>query len=134
MPALPRGIRSSATALWRPVTGVREADALHRAHRRWRQPATLGDTAFMPLGAPASNLTGPNFTPPFPCCPSGHAAFGGALFQTLRLFFGTDRIPLSFVFDEFNGVTRDNQGQVRLLAPRRFSTLSQAEMERRSSR
>ena len=38
----------------------------------------------MPLGAPASNLTGPNFTPPFPAYPSGHAGFGGALFQVLR--------------------------------------------------
>ena len=47
----------------------------------------------MPLGAPASNLNGPNFTPPFPAYPSGHAVFGGALFQTLRRFYGTDRMP-----------------------------------------
>jgi len=47
-------------------------------------PATVGDPTFMPLGAPASNLSGPNFTPPFPAYPSGHAGFAGALFQTLR--------------------------------------------------
>ena len=35
---------------WRPVGGIRED----------------GDPTFTPLGAPASNLTGPNFTPPFP--------------------------------------------------------------------
>ena len=58
---------------------------------------------FHPLGAPASNLTGPNFTPPFPAYPSGHAGFGGALFQVLREFYGTDRIPFRFVSDEFNG-------------------------------
>ena len=121
--------------LWRPVTGVREADAgTGLSGAGDGNPATQGDPAFMPLGAPASNLSGPNFTPPFPSYPSGHATFGGALFQTLRLFYGTDRIPFTFVSDEFNGVTRDNQGQVRVLAPRRFATLSQAETENGRSR
>ena len=121
--------------LWRPVTGVREADAgTGPTGAGDGNPATLGDAAFSPLGAPASNLNGPNFTPPFPSYPSGHATFGGALFQTLRLFYGTDRIPFTFVSDEFNGVTRDNQGQVRVLAPRRFATLSQAETENGRSR
>jgi PAP2 superfamily len=122
-------------ALWRPVTGVREADP-ETGHTGAGDgnPATLGDVAFVPLGAPASNLKGPNFTPPFPSYPSGHATFGGALFQTLRLFYGTDRIPFTFVSDEYNGVTRDNQGQVRPLAPRAFSTLSQAETENGRSR
>ncbi len=121
--------------VWRPVTGVREADAGSGPSGAGDgNPATLGDARFMPLGAPASNLTGPNFTPPFPSYPSGHATFGGALFQTLRLFYGTDRIPFTFVSDEFNGVTRDNQGQVRVLAPRRFASMSQAEIENGRSR
>jgi hypothetical protein len=121
--------------LWRPVTGVREADAgTGPTGAGDGNPATLGDTAFVPLGAPASNLNGPNFTPPFPAYPSGHATFGAALFQTLRLFYGTDRIPFTFVSDEFNGVTRDNQGQVRPLAPRSFGTLTQAETENGRSR
>jgi hypothetical protein len=97
-------------------------------------PATVGDKNYSPLGAPASNLTGPNFTPPFPAYPSGHAGFGGALFQTLRNFYRTDRIAFSFVSDEFNGVTRDNQGQVRSVVERRFSSLSQAEEENGQSR
>ena len=88
----------------------------------------------MPLGAPASNLNGPNFTPPFPAYPSGHAGFGGALFQTLRNFYGTDRIAFTFVSDEFNGETRDNQGHVRVLMPRHFSSLSEAEEENGQSR
>jgi hypothetical protein len=121
--------------LWRPVTGVRESDAgTGPTGAGDGNPATVGDTAFTPLGAPASNLNGPNFTPPFPSYPSGHATFGGALFQTLRMFYGTDRIPFTFVSDEFNGVTRDNQGQVRALAPRRFATLTQAETENGRSR
>jgi hypothetical protein len=88
----------------------------------------------MPLGAPASNLTGPNFTPPFPAYPSGHASFGGALFQTLRRFFQADEIPFTFVSDEFNGVTRDNGGNVRPYIPRSFNTLSAAEEENGRSR
>jgi len=119
--------------LWRPVTGIREADA-NDAGPGDGNPATVGDARFMPLGAPASNLNGPNFTPPFPAYPSGHATFGGALFQTLRKFYGTDHIAFTFVSDEFNGVTRDNSGQVRALAPRSFSTLSQAETENGRSR
>ena len=102
--------------------------------RRRRQPGHLGDPTFSPLGAPASNLTGPNFTPPFPAYPSGHAGFGGALFQTLRNFYGTDDIAFTFVSDEFNGVTVDNQGNVRPLAPRSFASLSQAEEENGQSR
>jgi membrane-associated phospholipid phosphatase len=120
---------------WRPVTGIRESDpgtgptGLGDAN-----PATAGDPAFSPLGAPASNLNGPNFTPPFPSYPSGHAGFGGALFGTLRRFYQTDAIAFTFVSDEFNGVTRDNQGNVRPLIPRQFSSLSQAEEENGQSR
>lgn len=121
--------------LWRPVTGIREADAgTGPTGAGDGNPATLGDRAFVPLGAPASNLNGPNFTPPFPAYPSGHATFGGALFQTLRQFYDTDRIAFTFVSDEFNGVTRDNLGQVRLLTPRQFSSLTQAETENGRSR
>jgi hypothetical protein len=82
----------------------------------------------------ASNLTGPDFTPPFPAYPSGHAGFGAALFQILRNFYRTDKIPFTFVSDEFNGVTLDNDGNVRPLLPRSFSTLSQAEEENGQSR
>ena len=120
---------------WRPVTGIREADE-HTGPTGLGDgnPATAGDPTYSPLGAPASNLTGPNFTPPFPAYPSGHAGFGGALFQTLRNFYRTDRIRFSFVSDEFNGVTRDNNGNVRPVVERSFSTLSQAEEENGQSR
>jgi membrane-associated phospholipid phosphatase len=97
-------------------------------------PDTIGDTNFTPLGAPASNLNGPNFTPPFPAYPSGHAGFGGALFQVMRRFYGTDNIVFTFVSDEFNGQTRDNNGNIRPYRPRSFSTLSQAEEENGQSR
>jgi hypothetical protein len=120
---------------WRPVTGIREAElGTGPTGTGDNNPGTTGDPLFSPLGAPASNLTGPNFTPPFPAYPSGHAGFGGALFQMLRDFYGTDNIPFTFVSDEFNGVTVDNAGQVRPLIPRSFSTLSQAEEENGQSR
>lgn len=111
----------------RPVTAIREGDDDGN-------PATVGDPDFVPLGAPASNSSGPNFTPPFPAYPSGHATFGGTVFEMLRLVLGTDDIPFTFTSDEYNGVTLDNQGNVRNLHPRSFSTLSQAEDENGQSR
>ena len=120
---------------WRPVTGIREADpGTGPTGLGDGNPATLGDPNFTPLGAPASNLMGPNFTPPFPAYASGHATFGGALFQILRKYYGTDNITFTFVSDEYNGVTMDNVGNVRPLLPRTFSSLSAAEEENGQSR
>ena len=112
---------------WRPVTGVREGASDGN-------DATAGDPAYTPFGAQASNLLGPNFTPPFPAYPSGHATFGGAVFQILRHFYGTDNIAFTFTSDELDGVTLDNLGAPRPLFPRTFATLSQAEEENGQSR
>jgi hypothetical protein len=120
---------------WRPITGIRESDpGTGPTGAGDGNSETIGDPNFTPLGAPASNLNGPNFTPPFPAYPSGHAGFGGALFQTLRRFYGTDAIAFTFVSDEFNGVTRDHNGNVRPYMPRTFSSFSQAEEENGQSR
>ena len=120
---------------WRPIAGIREADANPALSLPGDgNPATVADPSFMPLGAPASNLTGPNFTPPFPAYPSGHAGFGGALFQVLRRFYLRDDIAFRFVSDEFNGVTLDREGNVRRLMPRHFGSLSEAEEENGQSR
>jgi hypothetical protein len=114
--------------LWRPVTAIRRGD-------RDGNLNTIVDRTYSPLGAPASNANpGVNFTPPFPAYTSGHATFGGVLFQTLRKFYGTDNIPFTFVSDEFNGVTTDNRGNVRPLTPRSFPNLSVAEEENGQSR
>jgi hypothetical protein len=121
---------------WRPVTGIREADpGTGPTGLGDGNPATLGDPGFTPLGAPASNLTGaPDFTPPFPAYPSGHATFGGALFQTLRNYYRTDDIEFTFVSDEWNGETVDGDGNLRPLVPRHFASLSEAEEENGQSR
>jgi hypothetical protein len=120
---------------WRPVTGIRESDVgTGPTGLGDGNPDTIGDPTFSPLGAPASNLVAVNFTPPFPSYPSGHGGFGGAVFQTMRDVFGTDDIPFTFVSDELNGVTQDNNGNVRPLIPRSFATFSQAEEENGQSR
>ncbi len=120
---------------WRPITGIRESDAGTGPTGAGDGNAnTHGDPSFMPLGAPASNLNGPNFTPPFPAYPSGHATFGGALFQTLRRFYHTDAIAFTFTSDEFNGITQDHNGNVRPLHSRHFRNLSEAEEENGQSR
>ena len=121
--------------VWRPITGIRESDVgTGPSGLGDGNPYTVGDPGFHPLGAPASNAQGPNFTPPFPAYPSGHATFGGAIFQVLRRFFATDNMPFTFVSDEFNGSTRANDGTVRPLIPRHFDTFSQAEYENAVSR
>jgi hypothetical protein len=120
---------------WRPVTGIREAaegtgpSGLGDGNR-----ATVGDSTYRPLGAPASNLSGPDFTPPFPSYPSGHAGFGGALFEVLRRFYRRDDIVFTFASDEYNGITLGMDGQPRPLHPRTFTSLSQAEDENGQSR
>ncbi len=120
---------------WRPITGIRESDTgTGPSGLGDGNAATIGDLTFMPLGAPASNLTGPNFTPPFPSYPSGHGGFGGAVFQTLRNFYRRDDIAFTFTSDEFDGTTVDSHGQVRPLKPRSFSSFSQAEEENGQSR
>jgi hypothetical protein len=121
--------------LWRPVGGIRESDpGTGPSGAGDGNPQTTGDATFTPLGAPASNLVGPNFTPPFPTYPSGHAGIGGALFQIMRRFYGTDAVAFRFISDEFNGETRDNQGNIRPLRPRNFTSFSQAEEENGQSR
>ena len=56
--------------LWRPITGIRESDpGTGPSGEGDGNGATVGDPTFEPLGAPASNLTGPDFTPPFPAYP-----------------------------------------------------------------
>lgn len=111
----------------RPITAIRKGNIDGNSK-------TVGDPTWTPLGAPATNLNGPNFTPPFPAYVSGHATFGGALFQTLRNVFGTDAISFSFVSDELNGVTPGNDGVPRPMRPRYFKSLSEAEEENGQSR
>ncbi|HMU63956.1 MAG: hypothetical protein U1E82_11865 [Nitrosomonas sp.] len=115
---------------WRPVLGIREHDPS-------MGPSGIGNnnidndchSLWLPLGAPSTNSSKKNFTPPFPAYPSGHATFGAAAFHTTRLFYGVtpgDRNSdnlfqgLTFVSEEMNGVNRDNKGTVRPRHVRNF--------------
>ncbi len=113
--------------LWRPILAIRRGDEDGNAD-------TEGDPEWSPLGAPASNQSGTNFTPPFPAYTSGHSTFGAATFKVLERFYGTDDIAFSFISDELNGVTTDWQGNVRPLAVRTFESFSQAAAENAISR
>lgn len=117
---------------WRPLSGVREHDVIHgpewddaAATLSSQQPATEptdglrdGDPFWEALGAPETNTDKISFKPPFPAYPSGHATFGAACFQIVRLFYkdrnglsfgdhDCDDIGFSFVSDELDGYSRD---------------------------
>jgi hypothetical protein len=112
---------------WRPITAIREANTDGN-------PDTSADPNWTPLGAPADNGNGTNFTPPFPSYTSGHAGIGGALFRTMADFYGTDNISFTIVSDEFNTITVDQNGVARPLEPRSYTRFSQAEYENAESR
>ncbi|MBO9707515.1 MAG: phosphatase PAP2 family protein [Caulobacter sp.] len=118
--------------LARPITWI-----------RGHQPADVingvanGD--WTPLGAPVSNGSpeGANLTPPFPSYPSGHATFGGALFEAM-----TQLLPLppsgetrfKFVSDEYNGLNRGPLGEARPYVEREFASFEAAAAENARSR
>lgn len=107
--------------MWRPAAGIRNPSAGNGT----AQPGWL------PLGRPDTNGTGQALTPDFPAYPSGHATFGAAAFQLLRLFLvqkgaatfkpnGIDNVDFDFVSDEYNGRNTDP----RTNAPRPHMTRS----------
>jgi membrane-associated phospholipid phosphatase len=111
--------------LWRPAVGIREAVVGNGT----------ADPNWWPLGRPDTNGTGTGLTPDFPAYPSGHATFGAAAFQLLRLFLaekgvatftpeGVDDVRFEFVSDEFNGRNKDP----RTRRPRDLVTLSYASL------
>ncbi|EGF92389.1 PAP2 superfamily protein [Asticcacaulis biprosthecium C19] len=120
---------SAKHMMWRPALGIPNADPNHGTapRRDWR-----------PLGRPATNGNDIERTPDFPAYPSGHATFGAAAFQLLRLFLvekgaanfeddGGDNVDFDFVSDEFNGRNRDPRtGMPRQLLTRRYPSLWKA--------
>ena len=101
--------------LWRPISGIRRAD-------EDGNPLTDPDPTWVPLGAPGGD--DPDFTPPFPTYVSGHATFGGALFEILKDFYGTDDIAFSATSAELTGPE----------ATRHFASFSKAMAENGVSR
>ncbi len=100
--------------LWRPVTGIRGADLDGN-------PDTIAIHDWVPLGAPGGGVYD-DFTPSFPAYVSGHSTFGGAVFQAIANFYGTDNIDFDVTSDELPGVVRS------------FTSLSDAMIENGRSR
>jgi hypothetical protein len=74
---------------WRPVTAIREGASDGN-------PATEADSGWKPLFDPSVPVSGPSLvTPGFPDHPSGHGCLSGAIVQTLKAFFGTDKIAFT---------------------------------------
>jgi hypothetical protein len=126
---------------WRPVTAIRENDpGTGPTGLGSGNPFLVGqgDPTWSPLGAPADNHNGTNFTPPFPAYTSGHATFGAATFKVLEDFYHSDAIPnggkITIISDEFNTVTIDQNGHVRPLLPRTYTSFSQMAGENAQSR
>ena len=107
--------------MWRPAVGIRRAESGNG----------VADPNWLPLGRPDTNGSQTGLTPDFPAYPSGHATFGAAAFQLLRLFLvekgvatfdteGIDDVTFDFVSDEFNGRNKDP----RTMQPREHITLA----------
>jgi hypothetical protein len=129
--------------LWRPVVGIRN------------EAAPDGDAFWAPRGAPQTNSAPGTLTPPFPAYPSGHATFGAAFMQALRLGLGTAAGPITvqdvldveagvstpinaetftFISDELNGVSTDPDGSIRPRTPVTFKNFAEAVWENSVSR
>ena len=101
---------------WRPVTGIREADA-------GTGPTGPGDgnprpsaTRLHAAGRAGQQPQGPNFTPPFPAYPSGHAAFGGALSRRCATSTGPTTSPSLSCPTNSTARRVDNEGNVAAAA------------------
>lgn len=94
-----------ATDFWRPVTAIRAADTDGN-------PRTIAEANWTPLLV----------TPPFPSYVSGHASFSGAAAAVLKAYFRSDRLRFT--------LPSENPS----IAPRSFTTFSQAARESADSR
>jgi hypothetical protein len=83
---------------WRPIDAIRLADTDGN-------PATKADANWNPLFDPATVTTPALATPNFPDHPSGHGCVSGATLNTMREFFGTDRIAFDAVSTRFPGTS-----------------------------
>ena len=70
---------------WRPRAAIQEAATDGN-------PDTVADPSWEPLFHASTQTTPPLTTPPFPDHPSGHGCVSGSVLNTLREFFGTDKI------------------------------------------
>jgi PAP2 superfamily len=84
---------------WRPVAAIREADTDDN-------PATVADPAWLPLFDPSTTTTPPLSNPSFPDHPAGHGCVSGATLESVRAFFGTDKVAISVTSGRYPGELR----------------------------
>ena len=94
---------------WRPRAAIREADTDGNT-------ATVADPTWEPLFHASTPTTPPLATPPFPDHPSGHGCVSGAVLNTFREFFGTDKIAFDVNSGRFPGQPRHFDRFSRALA------------------
>jgi hypothetical protein len=81
---------------WRPIDAIRLAAT--DGNR-----ATEADPSWRPLFDPATVTTPALATPNFPDHPSGHSCVTSAVLNTMRGFFGTDKVAFDIVSSRFPG-------------------------------
>ena len=122
---------------WRPVTGIREADAGHRPDRPRRRQPDDGRRPDLLAARRAGQQPDRVRTSRRRSRPIRRATPASAARCSRRCaaFYGTDDIAFTFVSDEFNGVTRRQRRRRAAAACRAPSrSLSQAEEENGQSR
>lgn len=122
--------------MWRPALGIRNDLG----------NLVKGEPDWLPLGRPDTNGKLVNRTPDFPAYPSGHATFGAASFQLLRIFLvhkglasftsdGLDNVSFTFISDEFDGRnTEPRNGRPRPVVPRQYPSIWSAILDNSLSR
>lgn len=63
---------------WRPIIGIRRANEVP-------ETAIYQDTEWQQMGGPNTNRKRPGINPAFPAYPSGHATFGTAVLNVVKL-------------------------------------------------
>ena len=120
---------------WRPITGIREADPgpvpASLATATTRPPAIR---IFRRWALRRANLQWAELHAAISRVPVGSRRVRWGDIRDPSPLLRTDDIPFTFVSDEYNGETLDNQGRIRPLLPRSFKSLSQAEEENGQSR
>ena len=81
---------------WRPIDAIRLADSDGN-------PRTEADPGWKALFDPSVATTPPIVTPNFPDHPSGHSCVSSAVLNTMRRFFGTDKVEFDVVSSRFPG-------------------------------
>ncbi len=95
-------------SFWRPITAIREA-------AEDGNPATAADPSWVPLFDPTVAVSGaPLVTPGFPEHPSGHTCISSAVVNTLKEFFGTDKVSFTAISNKCSPAPCPNRTFERL--------------------